>query len=1371
MSDSFLRIQQEIAEENARYEPIEEEEELTDNPVPPKETEEQPKEDDEDKDFVVFDGQRYHKDNVVFKNGVPVRPMTWLEGNNPIQDAGVAMGMGLIDTAIDTVDYLTGIGDEDIERDTDIDPDDVSSLKKMWDEVSNRDGSQYKALRKISSVVLPAIYGGAGVSTAVSKLGVSGITKGALTVAGDAAVDLAILEVNDELAQDDNAMRTISDVMPGVFGPKGFAPIPEQWKTLDSDTAEIRKYKNQSESVGLSVAGNVVGFLAQKGLNPLRWFYPQDKVSRSAKQAAARNAADPDTQFKLLEIEEALATNPSDYHKNVLTTEYKRLLKQLDETGTSDANVKSALETHMERAEGTQIREIDNEAAELLEAGAAYYEPAMMPRLARAASTATQSTPPLNVARNMADVTYLKTTGAIGDPAPVLSSSMVRQANVLGRSRNAVLGVAESAREAGNFDAVINGFRVTRAGMSNAAWKVYTDIMNPGTSPADLKNLFLDDRATQVLLDGTKVDFLNEVQNLGAELAMRDLIDLYLGRQVTESSARIMDTFGREITSFAQGAETFQEIADDNRVQEMVLDKLEFLMAEHGLNKYISGWMLKNKDILTRLQGKSDDAYELTQLINSEFTTAKNARHAKIKQFRESIEAARRENPQLLKPLMDAFRHSDGDVNTIAALYKWVDKQLSFKNLLFNREGMNMFSRELWSVRYNNVLSGLAAGTAAIGNSADIAFKITNGLAGAAVQLPFDKGQALKRLFYLHHGVLETSQRALMDGIKRARQVNADPDAFLEAIRKDYRVATENQKWEILEGMEEAGELDFGRQFELNLTRGHHNMSRNAYMRWGVTGMSGIDASTDTFMGTLYSRIYAYHDVMERAGDITNKADMKKVLEASEKLHYSKMFDKSGLLTDEAAKFASQEIALNLDSQTATQINSLIERSPLFKSLFMFPRTSINYLKKGFSYTPIGAIPGMNKYGTTIWAKESDPESIAKALAAHGIDYDNNPYAIAIFRQLKNEYLGRVTMGAIAGTVFYQYALQGRLRGNGPESPTDRKFAKDNFNYQEKTIYVPGVNQWISYAGVPMLDPVLTIVGDMAMYRTQITEEKEAQIIRNIGWTLSATWLNGSPLAGIEPALKMINGEEGALKRFVAREARAMIPMSGTLGVVSQQIDNSLKDIHKDLKGYLFNRLPGVNATLPRRVDYWTGKEINLIDNPILRFLNVTSPVPISDGGEPWRVWLHSTGWPGMRTLTKHSDGYSYNAEQREAIARYVGSLGYDKRIEREFMNNKAYNDDIEKMRAMKRAGQLTTENFSIEADKLPLYNELNKLENQARQAAEMFIENEYPEILLENSGQDLIDTKTSAGDLDGARDTMNQLQESVEEIRQYNNP
>ena len=729
----------------------------------------------------------------------------------------------------------------------------------------------------------------------------------------------------------------------------------------------------------------------------------------------------------------------------------------------------------------------------------------------------------------------------------------------------------------------------------------------------------------------------------------------------------------------------------------------------------------------------------------------------------------------MMQPLMDAFRHTDGDVTTSAALYKWVDKQLSFKSLFFNKEGgMNMFARELWSVRYNNILSGLAAGSAAIGNSADVALKVVNGLAGAAVQLPFDKGQALKRVFYLHHAVLETSQRALMDGIKRTRQVNADPDAFMEAIRKDYRVTKENQKWEILEGMEEAGELDFGRQVELNLTRGHHHMSRNGYMRWGVTGMSGIDAGTDTFMGTLYSRVYAYHDVMERAGDITNKADMKKALEASEKLHYSKMFDDSGLLTDEAAKFASQEIALNLDSKTATWINSGIERAPLLKSLFMFPRTSINYLKKGFSYTPIGLIPGMNKYGTTIWAKESDPESIAKALAAHGIEYDNNPYAIAIFRQLKNEYIGRVAMSSFAAATLYQYALQGKIRGNGAVSANDRKYAKDNFNYTEKTIKVPFTNKWFSFAGIPMLDPVLSIVGDMAMYQTQISEDMEQDIIRKIGWTLSATWLNGSPLAGLEPALKMLNGEEGALKRFAAREVRAQIPMSGSLGVVSQMIDNSLKDIHKDLKGYLFNRLPGVNATLPRRPDPWTGKEINLIDNPILRILNEGSPVPISDGGEPWRVWLHSTGWPGMKTLTQHSKGFQYDANQREEISRYVGTLGLDKRIEREFMNNKAYNDDIEIMRRLRQSGELNTENFELKASKLPLYQALNELENQARQAAEAYMERKYPEILLQNVGQDLLDDKTSKGDLYGAKDSMDKLQNNVEKLQgvlKYNNP
>ena len=1263
-----------------------------------------------------------------------------LDALSPSTAAKFAVGMGVMDTIMDAVDTLIGPSDAEIAEVTGVNPDDVNSLKKLWDKITQRKDSRFNGLRKISAEVIPAIYGGSLVGRSVTGLKISQLSKGALIVAGENAVDQAIIEANDDVAQQDNAARAVADAMPGVFGPKGYLPLPDRWKTLDGDSPEIRKLKNQREAVGLNIVGNVVGFLAQKGINPLNWILPQDKVAQKVKERLIRNSADPDTQAKILEIDLALETNPSEYSKGVLNAEKRRLLKQLEETGTTEVNPKTPLENYLEKAESTQINQIDDEAIQLLEAGPAYYEPRLMPGLAKPGSNAVQSIPPMNVLRNMADVSYLKATGTIGDPAPVVTNAFIKNANIVGKQRKAILGLAESSREVYGFDAVINGFRQTQAGMSNAPWKIYRDVMDPTKGPKELANLFFDDRATQVLLDGTKVSFLNEVQNLGVELAIRDLMDLYLGRQTTESSARIMDTFAREITSFAQGANTFAELADNNQVQELVLDKLEFLMAEQGLNKYISGWMLNNKGILSRLKGKSDDAYELAQLIKDEFDTAVTARGKKIKEFRENIEIARRENPRLLAPLMDAYSHSDGDITSIVALKKWVDKQLSFKSLFFNSDAkMNMFASELWSVRYNNVLSGLAATRALVGNSAGMAMKMASAFTQAALYAPKTEGESFKKFGYLYGSLSTTINLAVSDGIKRARQVHKDPDAWLEAIRKDYRVADESEKWKILEGIEEGGGLDFGQQFELNLTRGHHNMSKNAVMRWGTTAMAGLDAMTDTFMGVLQSRVRAYEDIFVSKGiDYSTEPEIQKALMEAEKLHYSKMFDKNGVLTDEAAKFASGEIALNLDSTPATWINQGVGMFPILKSLLMFPRTSVNYIKLGLSGIPF--FPG--KVTKAVKTDLQDTEKVKEVLALHGIPFDGNPYALAQFKQIKEEYIGRWYLSAMAAGGLYMLANQGMIRGNGPQNYKEAKYLRENFGWQPTSVKLAGTDRWIPVQGIPIIEPLVNIIGDISMYQENMSQNLIDNWFGKIAWTLSATYLNGSPLAGLDPLLELAKGDVTRWKHFVARELRSQIPMSGAAGVLSQSIDNSLKNIHDDIKGYLFNRLPGVNATLPQAINPFEGKPINFADNPVLRLLSSVSPIPLSDSQEPYQKWLESTQWKGMPTFYEHSKNFDYNKEQQTAIKKYIGTLNLPQYLEDNFMsgpNAEIYKKEIAEVKKLRQSGKLNSKNFKAQTKDMQLYRDLDLMSNRVRAAAEDYIEDKYPEIKYSLKGDQII--------------------------------
>ena len=78
-----------------------------------------------------------------------------------------------------------------------------------------------------------------------------------------------------------------------------------------------------------------------------------------------------------------------------------------------------------------------------------------------------------------------------GDPAPIITDSMRRKGLMVGStSRDAVMGVAEAARDAGRFDAVVDGIRFSAKEMNAAAWGIYNDIIDPMTTVDDVVKSF-----------------------------------------------------------------------------------------------------------------------------------------------------------------------------------------------------------------------------------------------------------------------------------------------------------------------------------------------------------------------------------------------------------------------------------------------------------------------------------------------------------------------------------------------------------------------------------------------------------------------------------------------------------------------------------------------------------------------------------------------------------------------------------------------------------------------------------------------------------------------------------------------------------------
>ena len=1241
----------------------------------------------------------------------------------------------------------------------------AEGLNKQWDALTKQidPSPERQKLRKFASVVIPTMLGTRQATMGIQATALPGAVKGVATVGSAAAIDAAVIGISDE-GLEDNGARMLADTFPTVFGTNGAYPIPDSWKTLDSDSPAVRKQKNMQESIGMSLIGDFLGFTMGSGKKVLDWFIPKSD-SAVAYKAAAVGGSDPETVSRIAEIDQALATKPSRANAKVLQEEKDRLLKQLEETGESEVTTKSRLERHVEQAEESRRSQMDEVAILKLEADPQGfgYIPEVTPGLAQPNQLARQSIPPGNIARNMGDTTAIKNGDVVGDPAPMLSEPMLKEGLVLGKSRNSVAGLAESARRIGDFDAVVDGFRYTSKNMRDAAWNIYNDIVRAG-SVDDVKKLFASDRDVKTLIDGTKVTYLNEVQQAQATQAITDLVDLYLGREVTESSARIMDTLGREIASMSEASVTYRDLVDDNRIQEMIADKLEYLMAEVGLNKYISGWQLQNKNIFQRI-AKSNNPGELTDLINDEFQQALNARHASVKRFRQNLDQLKEKNPEAAKAFYEAFSRTNGDVDTIEKLYKWADSQVSVLGMIKSptKGQMNLFARGLWGVGMNNVLSGLSALNAAKGNISNIIIKPITSLLGHGIEAAIQRDiEPLKKAFYYHGAVFETQKRALQDGLTRVKATHRDYDFMMSQIREDY-VIEDVKDWEILDAIAATRQNDHGFQFQYNWATANRDVSRMKWLRTGMTGMSGVDAYTDTMVATHMSRLRAYDDVFTEHGKVTPE-----LLAEAERANYSRMFNADGVLTDAAAKNASGEIALNLDDATSSYINAAVTAVPAFKPFFLFPKTSANDIKNSLSYTPIAMIPGMNKYSKVLYAGD-DINKIKSALAEHGIkNFDATPNAMAIYKNLQAEYRGRLALSSIASITAFNYAMGGNIRGNGPMNASERKKLRDNYGWEPKTIKIG--NKWVSYKGIPMLDTMLSVVGDLAYYSNDVGSSISEDIVQKLSWTVAATWLNNTPLAGMEPLLAAMNGDESAWARTGAQLTRTFIPASGALGVVSNAITSTQKDIYKDMIGYVANRLPGASSLLPERIDVWTGNELNDIDNIGLRILNALSPIKVSGTAEPWRQWLLGTGFDGVGLLRFSSDGgREYTAEERELIGRYMGEMQLWKEVDRMSKVDR-YNDEIEEMRQYRRSGA-TYEEVKIKEEKLPVYRRLNQLVETAKKYAEQRIQTERPEIWAGIAGQKEVDRLTSMGDVTGAQNVAEYTDQRVEEIRRLANP
>ena len=1252
-----------------------------------------------------------------------------------------APGLGLVDFAFDAAGTLIPGFDQ---------------IDEKYDKATMLDNPTHQMIRRVSSIVLPTILGGGYASSAVNAKLAGGqlftkpwFTKLAADLFAQVGVDATVLALSD-IGEDDTITTELSNMFPETFGPKGRVPLPDFFRTADSDSPGVRKVKNMLESAPFAVFGSVIGaFLDVKnGKKTMGWFDPKDGLAQEYKQGVLKFGGDPDILIRIQEIDELLSLgrkNLSRQNENLLINEKLELEARLADTN---------IDTSMNRQ--SSINDFETEAAidrkiannfEQLELNIVGLDPDLNADILDSAAKAKQQVPPGNVARNMADTTAIKTGTSSGDPAPIITDAMRRKGLMVGStSRDAVMGVGEAARMTGRFDAIVDGVRFSSKEMNAAAWGIYMDIIDPMSSVDDVRKLFLENRDVKNLMLGKfKIDVINEDQARAAAFAMRDLVDRFLGRDITKSSARVMDTLGREAATIAASIQDMAPFVDDYRAMDIVLDKLQFLMDEYALNKYLSGWSLRNKNWFDQMPPR--DADEGIQILLDEFKTAETSIHARNKKFTKALKELRRSKPEALRPLIDAYAHTNGDVDSLAKLYKWAADQITPVGMLKSPDpkNMNLFAKAAWGVRYNNMLSGISAFRAGLGNGVQLILRPMTAVLGHAVTGNFD---GLRRTIYYNGAVWETNRRALTDAYQMMKRTHKDPTTMMAQFRKDFVFKTD-KAWDIMEDMAKLYEIDgnWGRAYQLKTAVRLKQIAGMSGLRYGMTAMVFPDVFTTTHLAHYLSRARAYDDVFSEFGSTYGKLAQDKLL-AAEKMHYDTLFDADGLVKDKTLKSMAGEIQLNLDDGLASYLTDATTAYPILKEVMAFPRTASNYMRAAASWTPITMIPGISKYSKTIYAKTSD--DIAEALLEHGIVYAKEPNAQVIFENLKAEYIGRLAFSSLLVSTLFGYAMSGNIRGNGHYNASERNKQRDQMGYEPKTIRIG--NKWVSYKGIIGIEHILAIIGDLAYYSGDLDEHLLENWESKLAWTIGATFLNETPLAGVEPLFDAMNGNVRAFNRLVSQSLSSWIPASGGLGVIANATDSAQKDINGEIIAFVKNRIPGLKSSLPNQIDIWTGQPINDIDNPFLRALNAISPVQISGSNEPWRQFLKDIEYKGLGILKMDSTGsYEWKPEDREIINQYIGEQEIWKEVVR-IMNRKDYQEQIKQIKILRNnSNQLNKDKIDLKTTLLPIHQDLNLVLRNALKQAEAKYLREHPHVEQSIFNAQQAKQRLEDGDVTGA--------------------
>jgi hypothetical protein len=416
--------------------------------------------------------------------------------------------------------------------------------------------------------------------------------------------------------------------------------------------------------------------------------------------------------------------------------------------------------------------------------------------------------------------------------------------------------------------------------------------------------------------------------------------------------------------------------------------------------------------------------------------------------------------------------------------------------------------------------------------------------------------------------------------------------------------------------------------------------------------------------------------------------------------YYKQLFDDQGMLNNDAVKYTTDEMALNLDTPLAQSITDLTQRLPGFRPWLMFPTTGMNIVDIMGKYNPLWTPfqRDINELAfTPLDQLLAHPEHIDELLRKRNIDISQMDEMAKANKIADLKYItrGRKAMGGVAVVAAGYGVLNGRIRGDGLYDKEAQRAREKQTNWKQRT-YMGLDGNWYSYEWLGPLADWVALVANIHDNFDMLGEAALENLREKSAFVLSAAITDRTGLSTLKPLLDMLGGDESAMDRWAGGFLNSMGPLAGQRGEWSRAFSEGLRETENDILSVISNRNRFATQSLdpanrePYVYSPVTGKKANGY-GMFQRLWNAYMPMKVHPSQSEEEAFLQAIEYP-ITTTFNTKDGVRLLAPEQSELNRIMGEDGYWRATIQEVMKDAGDWKSIARLKALRRQGYTSEE-------------------------------------------------------------------------------